>query len=74
MESRTFPIEGMTCATCVFRVEKALKAVPGVESVAVNLALNEATVAYAPATTPKALAQAGAEEGYAPVLDRPKQP
>lgn len=74
MESRTFPIEGMTCATCVFRVEKALKAVPGVESVAVNLALNEATVAYAPATTPKALAQAVAEKGYALVLDRSNQP
>lgn len=74
MESRTFPIEGMTCATCVFRVEKALKAVPGVESVAVNLALNEATVAYAPATTPKALAEAVAEKGYTLVLDRSNQP
>lgn len=74
MESRTFPIEGMTCATCVFRVEKALKAVPGVETVTVNLALNEATVAYAPATTPKALAQAVAEKGYTLVLDRSNRP
>jgi len=74
MESRTFPIEGMTCATCVFRVEKALKAVPGVEAVTVNLALNEATVAYAPSVTPKALAQAVADKGYTLVLDPSNQP
>ena len=37
------PIEGMTCASCVLRVEKALKALPGVESVAVNLATEVAT-------------------------------
>jgi heavy metal translocating P-type ATPase len=37
-------IEGMTCASCVARVEKALKAVPGVTSAAVNLATERATV------------------------------
>lgn len=37
-------IEGMTCASCVSRVEKALKAVPGVADVAVNLATEKATV------------------------------
>lgn len=31
-------IEGMTCASCVGRVEKALRAVPGVASANVNLA------------------------------------
>ncbi len=34
----TLPIEGMTCASCVARVEKALQAVPGVLSAEVNLA------------------------------------
>ena len=34
----TLPIEGMTCASCVARVEKALKAVPGVRSAELNLA------------------------------------
>jgi Au+-exporting ATPase len=37
-------IEGMTCASCVGRVEKALKAVPGVTQAVVNLATERATV------------------------------
>jgi heavy metal translocating P-type ATPase len=38
-------IEGMTCASCVNRVEKALLKVPGVETASVNLATERATVA-----------------------------
>lgn len=37
-------IEGMTCASCVLRVEKAIVAVPGVLSASVNLATERATV------------------------------
>ncbi|MCK4682225.1 copper-translocating P-type ATPase, partial [Candidatus Bipolaricaulota bacterium] len=37
-------IEGMTCASCVHTVEKALASVPGVEEVVVNLATEEATL------------------------------
>jgi Au+-exporting ATPase len=37
-------IEGMTCASCVGRVERALKAVPGVSDATVNLASERATV------------------------------
>ena len=44
MSRRTFRVEGMTCASCVRRVEKALAAVPGVAEVAVNLATEEATL------------------------------
>lgn len=40
----TLPIEGMTCACCVARVEKALKKVPGVLSAEVNLATEKAQV------------------------------
>ncbi|MDC8785339.1 heavy metal translocating P-type ATPase [Roseateles koreensis] len=40
----TLPIEGMTCASCVKRVEKALKAVPGVVQAEVNLATESALV------------------------------
>ncbi len=45
----SFPITGMTCASCVRRVEKALVRVPGVDKAAVNLATEKATVAYDPA-------------------------
>ncbi len=44
-----FPITGMTCASCVNRVEKALKKVPGVLDATVNLATEQATVNYVPA-------------------------
>ena len=40
----TLPIEGMSCASCVKRVEKALARVPGVREVAVNLATERAVV------------------------------
>ncbi|MEZ4757975.1 MAG: heavy metal translocating P-type ATPase [Flavobacteriales bacterium] len=43
---RTYPVTGMTCASCVLSVEKALKAQPGVEEVSVNLATNTAQVAW----------------------------
>src|SRR4030042_7084768 len=41
-----FPVSGMTCASCVARVEEALSSVPGVISVMVNLASEKATVEY----------------------------
>ncbi|WP_251269058.1 cation transporter, partial [Enterobacter hormaechei] len=37
-QERDLIIEGMTCASCVARVERALRAVPGVMEVSVNLA------------------------------------
>ncbi|KAB2688462.1 heavy metal translocating P-type ATPase [Brucella tritici] len=40
----TLPIEGMTCASCVGRVERALKDVPGVTQAIVNLATERASV------------------------------
>jgi heavy metal translocating P-type ATPase len=40
----TLPITGMSCASCAGRVERALKAVPGVRSAAVNLATGRAEV------------------------------
>ncbi len=38
------PVAGMNCASCVGRVEKALKSVPGVKSASVNLAAEQAEV------------------------------
>jgi Cu+-exporting ATPase len=37
----------MTCASCVGRVEKALKKVPGVQDATVNLATESARITYA---------------------------
>jgi len=42
----TLPVAGMTCASCVARVEKALNRVPGVSAVGVNLAAERADVTY----------------------------
>ncbi len=42
-------VQGMTCASCVRRVEKALTSVPGVARAAVNLATEEAMVTFSPA-------------------------
>ena len=45
------PIEGMTCASCVRRVERALAKVPGVETANVNLATEQANVSFDPAVS-----------------------
>jgi P-type Cu+ transporter len=42
------PIEGMTCASCVNRIERFLKKTPGVEDAAVNLATEKATIRVDP--------------------------
>ena len=59
------PIEGMTCASCVVRVERALAGVPGVASASVNLATERAQLALEPAATLPALAAAVERAGYA---------
>ena len=60
----TFPVGGMTCASCVGRVEKALQAVAGVERVGVNLATEKATVQVAPGVSPGVLYAAVEKAGY----------
>ncbi len=47
MERTTLDVTGMHCASCVSRVEKALEAVPGVESARVDLMAKRARVAWA---------------------------
>jgi len=44
----TLPISGMTCASCVSHVEGALKELPGISNVVVNLATNKANLSYDP--------------------------
>ncbi len=58
-------VEGMSCASCVGRIELALQATPGVLDVGVNLATKTATVTYTEGSTkPATLAQILAEAGY----------
>jgi Cu+-exporting ATPase len=59
-----FPVGGMTCASCVARVEEALSSVPGVISANVNLASEKATVEYTEGTNIADLRQAVEEAGY----------
>ncbi|WP_036166238.1 heavy metal translocating P-type ATPase [Massilia sp. 9096] len=65
-----FDIEGMTCASCVARVEKALNSVPGVENATVNLATERASVAGA-AVAPESVLAAIGRAGYAARLRAP---
>src|SRR5687767_12034868 len=44
-------IEGMTCASCVNRIERFVKKVEGVSTVNVNLATEKASIAFDPAAT-----------------------
>ena len=58
-------VEGMTCASCVGRVEKALLKVPGVFAASVNLATEKATVHALPGVSAPTLTAAIEKAGYA---------
>ncbi|NLC59154.1 MAG: copper-translocating P-type ATPase [Armatimonadetes bacterium] len=59
-------IDGITCASCVARIEKALSRVEGVALAEVNLATSRATVTYDPArVSPERLREAVEGAGYA---------
>ena len=63
--SVSLSVQGLNCASCVGRVEKALTAVTGVNEVAVNLATETAKVNFAPdAVSAEALATASTDAGY----------
>src|SRR5438105_2626180 len=67
----SFPVTGMTCASCVRRVEKSLGKVEGVHAASVNLATEQASVRYDPArvdlaTLTKAIEKAGYGVGEVP--------
>ncbi len=65
------PVEGMTCASCVAHVEGALKDVPGVSLVAVNLATEKASVELdSQNVSPEALIAAVDDVGYTIPVER----
>lgn len=63
------PVQGMTCASCVAHVEKALRALPGVDSVAVNLATESATL-QGRSLDPAGLRAAVEQAGYSIPVER----
>ncbi len=66
----TFGVTGMTCASCVGRVERALKKIPGVLEATVNLANEKATVRYvAGEAEPRDLEKAVEGAGYGVVRE-----
>ena len=68
LASATIGIGGMTCASCVARVERAIKALPGVLSAAVNLSTEAATVEFLAASVSRErISQVIREAGYAPL-------
>lgn len=62
--SLTFKIDGMTCASCSARVERALLKVPGVGAASVNLATEQATVALKDEVSASTLVAAVEKAGY----------
>ena len=60
-----FPVEGMTCGSCVARVEKALAATPGVKESSVNFATEQASVTAGREVTLDMLKAAVEKAGYA---------
>jgi Cu+-exporting ATPase len=63
-ETARFRLDGMSCASCVGRVERALLAVPGVQQAAANFGTGEARVSFAAPATRTAMAAALAQVGY----------
>ncbi len=68
-------VSGMTCASCVMRVEKKLKKVPGVSDAAVNLATEHAVITYDPTqATPDTLVGAVEAAGYGARVEQEDEP
>ncbi|MBS9718362.1 heavy metal translocating P-type ATPase [Pseudohalocynthiibacter aestuariivivens] len=64
-----FQLEGMSCASCVGRVEKALRSIPGVSEANVNLARESASVSYSAPASLSQVSQALSAAGYPLVAD-----
>jgi Cu+-exporting ATPase len=73
-QTLTIPIEGMSCASCVARIEQGLQDVPGVLRASVNLATEQASVDYRPeATNPATIQETIRSLGYTPLTPAVRQ-
>ena len=69
----TFPVTGMSCASCAARIDKTLNHQPGVEKASVNYASGMATVEYDPSqSSPEALQKAVQAAGYDLLVQKDK--
>ena len=67
-EEITIPVRGMSCASCVEKIETALRGLPGVTSAAVNFAAERATVSFIPSVqSPSELRKVIRDVGYDPL-------
>lgn len=74
LQTMTLPVEGMTCASCVARVEKTLKNVDGVEQASVNLATEAVTLSFDPLKTNlNTLARVVEDSGYKMVVPQSQE-
>lgn len=74
MNSQTFKLRGMSCASCASNIESTLRSVPGVETCSVNFGAEQAIVTYDPKQVSTAdLQSAVADIGYTaqPIDDNP---
>ena len=64
----TIPVRGMSCSSCVAKIESSLQSLPGVVEASVNFATEKATVSYIPSVHSLTdLKKAIRDSGYEPV-------
>lgn len=74
MQKHTYPVEGMTCAACVARVEKVVKKFDGVQNVSVNFATEQVTFETDEQFNQYSEIKAAVDDyGYNLVLDKPEE-
>lgn len=67
----TYPVKGLSCASCAAKVEKTLNQVPGVSKAVVNLVTENAALSFDPqVVTPQDLKKAVSDVGYELDIDQ----
>ncbi|MFH1393204.1 MAG: heavy metal translocating P-type ATPase [Patescibacteria group bacterium] len=69
-KKETFLVQGMHCVSCALTIEQAIKKVPGVKSVLVNMMSEKAVIEYEEPATPELMKAAVAKTGYVLVVEK----